>query len=197
MASQSNEITQLLRAWSAGDKSVPDKLIPLVYDDLRKVARRRMALERQNHTLQPTALVHEVYVRLIDGKHATLNDRVHFFAMCARLMREILVDAERARRAAKRGGDLTKVDLDGGVTATTQSAVALIAVDDALKALKAFDPRKSEVLEMRIFAGLSVKETAQALGISEDTVTRDMQIAGAWLKRELGQEDQRETRPLA
>ena len=191
MAPQSNEITQLLKAWSAGDKSALDKLMPVVYADLRRVARRHMALEREGHTLQTTALVNEAYIRLIDSKKATLKDRTHFFAVCARLMRQILVDAARSRKAAKRGADVRVVELDEAIAASVQPGVDLIALNDALNALTAFDARKAQVVEMRVFGGLSVKETAELLQISADTVTRDMHMAAAWLRRELGREERR------
>jgi RNA polymerase sigma factor (TIGR02999 family) len=182
------EITQLLKAWSAGDKKALDELMPLVYDDLHRVARRHMAGEREGHTLQTTALVNEAYVRLMDSKQATLKDRAHFFAVCARLMRQILVDAARSRRALKRGADVRVVELDEAMASPAQPVVDLIALDDALNALIAFDERKGKVVELRIFGGLSAEETAGVLRISTDTVTRDMHLATAWLRRELGRE---------
>jgi RNA polymerase sigma-70 factor, ECF subfamily len=182
------EITQLLKAWSAGDKKALDELMPLVYDDLHRVARRHMAGEREGHTLQTTALVNEAYVRLVDSKQATLKDRAHFFAVCARLMRQILVDAARSRRALKRGADVRVVELDEAMASPAQPVVDLIALDDALNALIAFDERKGKVVELRIFGGLSAEETAGVLRISTDTVTRDMHLATAWLRRELGRE---------
>jgi RNA polymerase sigma factor (TIGR02999 family) len=185
MAPQPHQITHLLKAWSAGDRSALDELIPLVYGDLRRLAHRRMAGERENRTLQTTALVHEAYVRLVDSNDATWNDRAHFFAVCARVMRNILVDMARRDRARKRGGDLRFVELDEGMAASVGPNVDLVALDDALSALNAFDTRKSQVVEMRIFGGLSARETAEVLRISTDTVTRDMQLATAWLRREL------------
>jgi RNA polymerase sigma-70 factor (ECF subfamily) len=181
-------ITELLKAWSAGDKDALDELMPLVYDDLRRVARGRMALESEGQSLQATALVHEVYLRLVDSKQITLKDRAHFFAVCARLMRQILVDAARSRRALKRGADLRLVELDEAMTAPAGPAVDLVALDDALNALIALDERKGQVLEMRVFGGLSAEETACVLQISTDTVTRDMHLATAWLRREMGRE---------
>jgi len=165
-----------------------NELVPLVYDDLHRLAQRRMTLEREDNTLQTTALVHEAYMRLVDSKQATCKDRAHFFAICARLMRQILVDAARSRRALKRGADLRAVELDEAMTALAQPAADLISLDDALNALTLFDARKGQVVEMRIFGGLSVEETAGVLHISSDTVTRDMHIATAWLRRELGRE---------
>jgi RNA polymerase sigma-70 factor (ECF subfamily) len=147
-----------------------------------------MALESEGQSLQATALVHEVYLRLVDSKQITLKDRAHFFAVCARLMRQILVDAARSRRALKRGADLRLVELDEAMTAPAGPAVDLVALDDALNALIALDERKGQVLEMRVFGGLSAEETACVLQISTDTVTRDMHLATAWLRREMGRE---------
>jgi RNA polymerase sigma factor (TIGR02999 family) len=189
MAPPPHEITQLLKEWSAGDKSARDRLIPLVYDDLHRLAQWHMAGEGEDHTLQATALVHEAYLRLVDSQQANWKDRAHFFAVSARLIRNILVDAARSRRALKRGADPRMVESDEVMTASAGPAVDLIALDLALDALTALDPRKSKVLEMRIFGGLSAKETAGVLQISTDTVTRDMHLATAWLRRELGRED--------
>ena len=189
--SPQDEITRFLKAWRAGDKSALDQLMPLVYVDLHRIAQRHMASERDGQTLQATALVHEAYARLVDSKQATLKDRAHFFALCARLMRQILVDAARSRRALKRQANLVAVELDEAMGAVAGPAVDLIALDHALHALTAFDSRKSQVLEMRIFGGLSTRETADLLQISTDTVTRDVQFAIAWLRRELGREDGR------
>jgi len=183
-----SEITQLLKAWGAGDRTAFDKLMPLVYDDLRRVARRHMRLEREGHTLQTTALVHEVYLRLVDSQKATWTDRAHFFAVCARLMRQILVDSARSHRALKRGAGIRLVELDDAMAAPAEQGVDLIALDDALSGLTAFDARKGQVVEMRIFSGLSAQETADVLQVSTDTVTRDMHVAVAWLRRELGRE---------
>ncbi len=155
MAPPPHEITQLLQAWSTGDRKALDQLMPLVYDDLRRVAHRHMAGERDPHTLQTTALVNEVYLRLVDSKQATLKDRAHFFAISARAMRQILVDSARSRRALKRGADVRLIELDETIAATAVFAGDLIALDDALNALAAFDTRKGQVLEMRIFGGLS------------------------------------------
>jgi RNA polymerase sigma factor (TIGR02999 family) len=188
MAPPPHDITQLLTAWSAGNKGALDKLMPLVYDDLRRVARRQMAGEREGHTLQTTALVHEAYVRLVDSKQVTWKDRAHFFSVCARVMRHILVDAARSRRALKRGADLRVVELDETMAAPAASGVDVIALDQALHSLTAFDARKGRVVEMRIFGGLSAEETAEVLQISTDTVTRDLHMATAWLRRELSRE---------
>ena len=183
-----HEITQLLHAWGSGEQGALDQLIPLVYDHLHRLARRHMAGERDDHTLETTALVNEAYVRLVDSKQATWKDRAHFFAVCARLMRNILVDAARSRQALKRGADFAIVELDETLAAPAEPAVDLLALDQALEALAAFDARKSRVVELRIFGGLKVEETAEVLKISPDTVTRDMQLATAWLRRELGRE---------
>jgi RNA polymerase sigma factor (TIGR02999 family) len=186
---ETHQITLLLKDWSAGNKSALDELMRLVYGDLRRLAHKRMASERENHTLQTTALVHEAYMRLFDSNEATWNDRTHFFAVCARVMRNILVDMARRDHARKRGGDLKFVELDEGMAESVGRTVDLVALDDALSALSAFDTRKSQVMEMRIFGGLSARETAEVLQISTDTVTRDMHLATAWLRHELRGED--------
>jgi RNA polymerase sigma factor (TIGR02999 family) len=188
MSPSPHEITQLLQAWSNGDQSVLDKLMSLVYKDLHRLAQRRMASERQDHTLQSTALVNEAYLRLVDSKRAKRKDRAHFFAVCAQLMRHILVNAARSRRAIKRGANVTMVELDEALVGTADPPVDLIDLDQALHALTAFDARKRRVVEMRIFGGLSAEETAAVLHVSADTVRRDMHLATAWLRRELGRE---------
>jgi RNA polymerase sigma factor (TIGR02999 family) len=187
MAESPHEITQLLRAWSDGEQGALDRLLPIVYDDLRRLARRHMARERQQSMLQATALVNEAYVRLVDARQATWTDRAHFFAVCAKLMRNILVDAARTRRALKRGADVTIVELDEALAVAPNASVGPIELDLALERLSGFDPRKAQVIELRIFGGLKVEETAEVLKISTDTVTRDMHLATAWLKRELCQ----------
>lgn len=183
---RSGEITQLLRAWSEGEQSAFDQLVPLVYDDLHRLARRHMSGERDDNSLQATALVNEAYLRLVDSKQATWNDRAHFFAVCAKLMRRILVDAARSRNALKRGAGLTVVELNEALVAAEEPAVDPVALDRALDALAAFDSRKAQVVELRLFGGLKVNETAEVLRISTDTVARDMNLATAWLRRELG-----------
>ncbi len=188
MAPSPHEITQLLQAWSNGDQSVLDKLMSLVYKDLHRLAQRRMASEREDHTLQSSALVNEAYLRLVDSKRAKWKDRAHFFAVCAQLMRHILVDAARSRRAIKRGANVTVVELDEALAGRAEPPVDLIDLDRALNALTAFDARKSRVVEMRIFGGLSAAETAAVLNVSTDTVTRDIHLATAWLRRELGRD---------
>jgi RNA polymerase sigma-70 factor (ECF subfamily) len=180
-----HEITQLLGAWSAGDEHALEKLMPLVYDELHRLAQAYMGRERPGHTLQTTALVHEAYLRLIDSGRAGLQDRSHFFALCAKLMRRILVDWARARLSLKRGGDVQILDLEESLVVSPHASSELVALDDALKALEAFDPRKAQVIELRFFGGLSVDETAEVLKVSVETVARDWRLAKSWLRREL------------
>ena len=167
-----HEVTQLLKTCGSGDKGALNKLMPLVYEDLRRIATRHMGNRREGHTLQTTALVHEAYLRRIDSKQVSWNDRAHFFAIGARQMRLILVDAARSRRALKRGGDVRVVELDEAMSAPATPLLDLIAQDEALNALTAFDARKGQVVEMRIIGGLSVEETAGVLRVSMDTITR-------------------------
>ena len=181
----SHQITRLLVDWRKGDEAALEQLIPLVHDELRRLARRHMAHERVGHTLQATALVNEAYMRLIDVKQMKWQDRAHFFAMSSRLMRRILVDFARAKGYQKRGGGAQKVSLDEAVVVSQEPGQDLVALDDALTALAAFDRRKALVVEMRFFGGLSVEETAEALQVSVDTVMRDWKLAKAWLLREL------------
>lgn len=180
-------ITRLLVDWRAGDQGALDQLMPLVHDELRRLARRHMAHERVGHTLQATALVNEAFVRLIDVRQVKWQDRAHFFAMSSRLMRRILVDFARSKRYQKRGGGAQKVSFDEALIVTREPGEDLVALDDALDALATFDPRKAQVVEMRFFGGLSVEETAEALHVSVDTVMRDWKLAKAWLLRELKQ----------
>jgi RNA polymerase sigma-70 factor (ECF subfamily) len=182
---QARDITQLLHAWGGGDEQALEQLTPLVYNELRKSARRHMAKERDGHTLQTTALINEVYLRLVNLDDVNWQDRNHFFAMCARLMRRILVDHARSRSYLKRGGDARRVTLDEALVVTADSPVDLVALEGALSKLGAVDSRKSSVVELRFFGGLSVKETAAVLKISTDTVTRDWSLAKAWLMREM------------
>jgi RNA polymerase sigma-70 factor (ECF subfamily) len=177
--------TTLLLAWGRGDGTALDQLIPLVHDELRRLARRHMAGERVGHTLQATALVNEAYLRLIEVNQVRWQNRAHFFAMASRVMRRILVDAARARGFQKRGGGAETVSLDEALLVSGGPRQDLIALDDALTALAAFDLRKSRVVEMRFFGGLSVEETAEALHVSADTVMRDWRLAKVWLVREL------------
>jgi RNA polymerase sigma factor (TIGR02999 family) len=185
------EITELLKAWGSGDGAALDQLTPLVYDELRRLARRYMRNERAGNTLQTTALVNEAYLRLVDAKRVAWQDRVHFFAVSAQMMRRILVDAARARGSAKRGGQVKRVNhssafnLDEIPDVSTGRDRELVAIDDGLKTLAEMDPRKVRVIELRFFGGLSVEETAEVLKISPQSVMRDWKLAKAWLTREL------------
>ena len=179
------DITQLLRAWSSGDETAFDKLIPLVYQELHVRAQRYMANERSGHTLQTTALVNEVYLRLVDFPQRTWENRSHFLAVCARLMRRILVDFARSRNFQKRGGGQRNLPLEEALSVCHESPLEIIAVDDALKNLADVDTRKSRVVELRFFGGLNVEETAGVLKISPETVMRDWKLAKSWLLREI------------
>ena len=183
-----HEITRLLHAWSLGDESALEKLMPLVYNELHRLAHRYMAGEQSAKTLQTTALVHEVYLRLVDANNINWQDRAHFYAICARLMRRILVDFARSRNYQKRGGHFPHIDLGEAVTVSAVVSSELLAVDEALKELAKLDQRKSEVVELRFFGGLTVEETAAALKVSPETVMRDWKLAKAWLLRELSHE---------
>ena len=178
-------VTALLIDWRDGDREALDQLVPLVADELRRLARRQMAGERPGHLLQPTALVNEAYLRLIDVQRVAWKDRAHFFAIAARLMRRILVEHARAQRADKRGGGRPLVTFDELMLGGPETPEQILALDDALQALAQTAARKSEVVELRYFGGLSVEETAQALAISVETVMRDWKFAKAWLLREL------------
>ena len=178
-------VTQLLIAWSDGDENALRRLIPLVHEELRRVARRHMAHERAEHTLQATALVNEAYMRLVDVRQVKWQNRAHFFAMSARLMRRILVDFARSRRSQKRGAGAQPITLHEAMIVSPGPDSNLVRLDEALTALAAVDERKAQVLEMRFFGGLSVDETAEALHVSRDTVMRDWKLAKAWLLREL------------
>ncbi|MEO8484156.1 MAG: ECF-type sigma factor [Acidobacteriota bacterium] len=181
-------VTELLLAWRAGDEQALDGLVPLVYEELRRIARRHLRREQPGHTLAPTALVNEAYLRLIDAQQVKWQDRLHFFAVASRIMRRVLVDAARAKRANKRGGSARRVTFDDRLAVSTERALDLVALDDALLALAAADPRKARVVELRVFCGLSVQEIASVIGVSTDTVTRDWKFVTSWLKRELGGE---------
>jgi RNA polymerase sigma factor (TIGR02999 family) len=182
---QTSNVTGLLREWGDGDQGALDRLIPLVHQELHQIARRCMAGERAGHSLQATALVNEAYVRLVDGKAVTWQGRAHFIAVSARVMRHILVDHARARRYQKRGGDDVRVPLDEALIVAREPALDFVALDEALQALSKFDERKSRVIEMRFFGGLSVEETATVLKVSPSTVMGDWRLAKAWLKREM------------
>jgi RNA polymerase sigma factor (TIGR02999 family) len=179
------EVTELLTAWGGGDQSALEKLVPLVHAELHRLARRQMTGERRDHTLQTSALVNEAYLRLIDLSRVRWQDRAHFFAMSARLMRRILVDHARSRKSIKRNFGSERAAFEEALVVSDESSVDLVALDDALQALEAFDPRKGQVIEMRFFGGLSIEETAEALHVSPETVKRDWRLAKLWLLREL------------
>jgi RNA polymerase sigma-70 factor (ECF subfamily) len=181
----SHDISQLLIAWGNGDQSAFDKLMPLVYDELRRLAHRYMAQERPEHTLQTSALVNEAYVRLIDQRDVHWENRAHFFGIAATSMRRILVSYARRRNRAKRGGGALQISLDEGALLSNERAAEMVALDEALEHLAAVDRRKSQVVELRYFAGLSIDETAEALKVSPGTVMRDWTLAKAWLRREI------------
>jgi RNA polymerase sigma factor (TIGR02999 family) len=183
--SSSPEITHLLLAWGEGDQAAFDRLMPLVYEELRGLARSYMNRQGPGHTLQTTALVNEAYLRLIDSSQVQWQNRAHFFAVSAQLMRRILVDFARARRNLKRGGAAEQVSLDEAAVVAPERGADLIALDDALKALASFNPRQSQIVELRYFGGLSEEETAEVLKVSPRTVRRDWSLARAWLYREL------------
>jgi RNA polymerase sigma factor (TIGR02999 family) len=176
-----HSVTALLRAWSDGDGAALDSLVPVVEAELRRLARIYMKRERREHTLQPTALVNEVFLKLVDAADIRWQDRAHFFGISARLMRRVLVDHARARGYQKRGGDMKRVTLDGRDFAAADNPVDLLALDRALVGLAAIDERKCKVVEMRFFAGLTVEEIATALDVSTDTIKRDWRIAKLWL----------------
>jgi RNA polymerase sigma factor (TIGR02999 family) len=183
---QPNQVTKLLIDWSEGDRAALDELMPLVYQELRQLAGGYLKKEKPDHTLQPTALIHEAYLRLVNQSTPHFESRAHFFGVAARLMRQILVDHARTRAASKRGGSEQKIPLDDAPPLFTQdSAAELLALDEALKKLATFDERKCRVIEMRSFGGMSVEETARALGISEPTVKRETRLAQSWLRHEL------------
>lgn len=185
------DVTQLLLEWRNGDASALERLIPLVYDELRRVARRCLRRERAGHTMQTTTLVHEAYLRLIDASRVPWEDRAHFFAIAAQLMRRVLVDRARRRHFQKRGGSLTRVILDEAMIVSPERDADLLALDEALERLGQFAPRKCRVVELRFFAGLSIEETAVALGISTDIVKREWRTAKLWLLHELGGSEER------
>lgn len=185
-APPARDVTELLLAWGAGDHAALDALVPMVYAELHRLARIYMRGERQGRTLQTTALVNEAYLRLIDASRVRWQNRAHFLAVSAQLMRRILVDAARARGSLKRGGDVVRVPLDDELPVFSERGDDLVAVDEALTALAVVDRRKGQVVELRYFGGLSVEETAEVLKVSVDTVMRDWKLARLWLHRELG-----------
>jgi RNA polymerase sigma factor (TIGR02999 family) len=179
-------ITELLLAWSGGDQDALDRLMPLVYGELHRQAVRFLSRERAGHTLQPTALVNEVYLQLVDQHQVKWQNRAQFFGIAAQMMRRILVSHARARQAAKRGGGEHRLTLNEEVAISPQPDVNLLALEDALKKLEAIDPEKSRMVELRFFGGLSVEDTAEVMGVSARTVDRQWQTAKAWLHREIG-----------
>ena len=178
-------VTELLLRWRAGDQACLHQLVPLVEGELRRIAHRYMRMERPGHTLQTTALVNEAYLRLVDQAQVDWQNRAQFLGVAARLMRHILVDHARELRRGKRGGGAHMLPLDEGLVFSPAKSAALVALDDALNELAGFDPRKAQIVELRYFGGMSVEETAQALGVHPNTVIRDWSLARAWLKREL------------
>ncbi len=190
MEPSGHQVTRLLKAWSEGDPTALEKIMPLVYQELHAMARRYMAHQRPGHTLQPTALVHEAYVRLVDSGQTSSENRAQFFALCAQVMRRILVDWARSRRAQKRGGGGPLLELDEALVGEKQPGRDLVALDDALKTLTLQDARQGQVVELRFFGGLSVEETAAALKVSPETVMRDWKVAKGWLRHELSGEHQ-------
>jgi RNA polymerase sigma-70 factor (ECF subfamily) len=179
------DITSLLQAWRTGDQSALERLVPQVYAELHRLAQHYMANEQPDVTLQPTALVNELYLRLVEIRRIAWTDRTHFFAVCGRLMRRVLVDLARSRNSLKRGGGTVQVPINDHVAMYPETAVDVVALDNALDRLAAFDTRKSRVVELRFFGGLDVQETAAVLEVSEETVLRDWRLAKVWLFREL------------
>ncbi len=180
-----HDVTQLLIAWSDGDKSALDKLMPLVYEELRRLAHHYMSRERAGHTLQTTALINDAYLRLVNRKSVHWQNRAHFFAICAQLMRTILVDHARARGYKKRGGGARPVELDEAMVVSQERAAEVVALDEALTELEALDPKQGRIVELRFFGGLSIEETAKVLHLSPATIKREWSTAKAWLYREL------------
>jgi RNA polymerase sigma-70 factor (ECF subfamily) len=180
-----NDITQLLARWNSGDQDAFEGLFAAVYDELRRLASSYMRRERSGHTLQTTALVNEAYMRLVGQQQVPWANRLHFFALAAKIMRQILMDHARSRKMQKRGGGAVKLSLDEALVVSDERAAELIALDDALAELAKIDSRQSQIVELRFFGGLTLEETAQFLNISSDTVTRDWKVAKAWLYREI------------
>lgn len=185
MAERDQDISVILKNWSGGNRASADALLALVYDELRKIAARYLRKERSGHTLQPTALVHEAYIKLIDISDIDWQDRAHFFAVSANVMRRILVDHARARVADKRGGEADRIALEDAISLSKEPQVDLLAVDEALKELAEFDEQQCRIVELRFFGGLTIEETAHVVGVSPATVKREWAIAKAWLHRKL------------
>ena len=183
--SDAHSVTQLLEQWNHGDREALDKLMPLIYEELRKMAKRYMSGQNPGHTLQTTALIHEAYLRMVKQKEKHFENRAHFFGVAAQAMRHILVDYARARQTARRGGGARPISLEEAALVTQERAAELVAFDDALKELEKLSKRQSRVVELRYFGGLSVEETATVLEVSSDTVMRDWSMAKTWLHRAL------------
>jgi RNA polymerase sigma-70 factor, ECF subfamily len=184
-----HDVTQLLQAWGSGDETALEQLMPLVYNELHRLAHRYMAAEPTGETLQTTALVHEVYLRLVDVDNIDWQNRSHFYGICARLMRRILIDFARSRNYQKRGGRFPHIEIEDAATVSVVVGSEILAVDEALQQLANLDARKAEVVELRFFGGLTVEETAAVQRVSQETVMRDWKLAKAWLQRELSRED--------
>jgi RNA polymerase sigma factor (TIGR02999 family) len=183
-----NQITQLLVAWSDGDQTARDKLMPLVYEELHRLAHQYMKRESPGHTLQTSALVNEAFVKLVDQRNVLWRNRAHFYGIAAQLMRRILVDHARSRKTAKRGGGVPAMSFDDGLYISKKRSGEVVAVHEALEQLAKFDQRKGQIVELRFFGGLSIDETAEVLGVSPGTVMRDWTLAKAWLLREISPE---------
>jgi RNA polymerase sigma factor (TIGR02999 family) len=192
-----SEVTQLLADWGKGDRSALDKLFPLVHSELRRIAQRQMNQERGGHTLQATALVNEAYLKLVGQQAFEWHNRAHFFAVCAQVMRHILIDHARAHARDKRGGGAIQVSLNDVAVLADDQASTLVALDDALRLLENLDPQKGRIVELRYFGGMSIEETAEVLNISPRTVRREWQRSKAWLYRMISEGTEDETRPLA
>ncbi len=192
MDGEATPVTRLLQRWQAGDRNALEAIAPLVYQELRRIAAGYLRREKSGHTLQPTELLHEAFLRLIDQQDQTWKNRAHFFGVAAHLMRNILVDHARAKASGKRGGGMEKVALNEAVSAAASRPARLIALDDALQELEKLDPRKCQVIELRFFGGMSIEETAEAAGISSATVGREQRMAEAWLQRQMLVHDSRQ-----
>ena len=184
--SSPSDVTRLLRQWSGGDQGALNELVPLIYAELRQIAHHRLRREPPNRTVNTTGLVHDAYMKLMDLQQAHFRDRAHFLAMASRVMRRLLVDQARARRAAKRGGGVEALELDEAIWVSEIQADGLAELDDALRRLEALDPRQGQIVEQRYFGGLTLEETAEALAVSLATVKRELRFAHAWLAAELG-----------
>lgn len=195
--SSPKDVTQLLAAWGRGDKSALDKLLPLVHAELRRIAQRQLRQERPGHTLQATALVNEAYLKLAGDQGLEWRDRAHFFAVCAQVMRHILIDHARSRRREKRGGGAIQVSLNDALVVADEQSTDILALDEALSALEQLDPQKARLVELRFFAGLTIEETAEVLNSSPRTVRREWRRSKAWLVRMMREGNADETRPLA